>query len=155
MFLLSLNFLRALAAPVKLIIRRRHRPHTPYTRRHPVFKRKLTEVAVDSFTEYLQERFEKLKQLDIDQDGHKDVDQVIEILGRCAVKVKETIDTTNFANIAAGLEQIFQGAAIIGSSLDKQKLTELGVEIVDASKKLTALGELTIQYVKERGDRGH
>lgn len=117
-----------------------------------MFKRKLTEMAVDNFTEYLQERFEKLKQLDIDQDGRKDVDQVIEILGRCAVKAKATLDTTNFANIAAGLELMFQGSGMIANSLDREKLKELGVELSDATKKLTTLGEVTIRYVKERGD---
>lgn len=119
-----------------------------------MFKRKLTEVAVDSFTEYLQERFEKLKQLDLNQDGRKDVDQIIEIIGKCAIKAKETIDATNFANIASGLEQVMQGATLIGQSIDQQKLRELGVEIADASRQLTALGQVTIQYVKEHGDKG-
>lgn len=119
-----------------------------------MFKRKLTEVAVDSFTEYLQERFEKLKQLDIDQDGRKDVDQIVEIIGRCAIKAKATFDATNFAGIASGLEQVMQGATLIGKSIDQEKLKELGVEIADASRQLTVLGEMTIQYVKEHGDRG-
>lgn len=117
-----------------------------------MFKKKLTEIAVDNFTEYLQERFEKVKQLDIDKDGRKDVDQVIEILGRVAVTAKATLDTTNFANIAAGIELMLQGSGMIVNSLDREKLAELGQELSDATKKLTALGEVTIKYVKERGD---
>jgi hypothetical protein len=123
----------------------------PNERLHQMFRRKLTEVAVDSFTEYLQERFERLKQFDLDQDGRKDVDQIIEILGRLAEKTKDTINSTNFPNIASGLEQVLQGAAMIRNSLDQQKLEELGVELTDATKKLTALGQLSIKYVKEQG----
>lgn len=118
-----------------------------------MFRRKLTEVAVDSFTQYLQDQFEKLKQYDLDQDGVKDVDQVIEILGRCAEKAKDTLDSTNFPNIASGLEQVLKGAAMIRNSIDQEKLSSLGAELTEASAKLTKLGELTIQYVKEQGDQ--
>ncbi len=116
-----------------------------------MFKKKLTEVAIDTFTEYLQERFEKLKQFDLDQDGQKDVDQIIEILGRCSVKAKATLDSTNFSNIAAGLEQVINGASLIKNSLDRETLSELGEELSIASKKLTVLGKLSIQYMKEKG----
>lgn len=116
-----------------------------------VFKRKLTEVAVDSFTEYLQEKFEKLKELDLDQDGRKDVDQVIEILGRCAETTKATIDATNFPNLAAGIESVVRGIDMCARSLDKDKLGELGQEVAEAAKKLSALGELSIQHVKKHG----
>lgn len=114
-----------------------------------MFKRKLTEVAVDGFTEYVQEKFARLKEFDLDQDGQKDVDQIIEILGRCAVKAKSTIDSTDFGNIASGLEHVLKGAAMIRNSLDQEKLSELGVELAAATKQLSVLGQLTIQYVKE------
>ncbi len=116
-----------------------------------MFKKKLTAVAVDSVTEYLQERFEKLKQYDLDQDGQKDVDQIIEILGRCSVKAKAALESTNFANIAAGLEQVIAGAVLIKNSVDPQTMAELGEELSGASKQLTVLGQLSIQYMKEKG----
>lgn len=118
-----------------------------------LIKKKLTEVAVDSFTEYLQQKFEKLKEFDLDQDGQKDVDQIVEILGRCATKAKETLDTTDFPGIASGLEHILRGASMIRASLDEKKLGELSTELAEASKKLTHLGQLTINYVKESGGK--
>lgn len=118
-----------------------------------IIKKKLTEVAVDSFTEYLQAKFERLKEFDLDQDGQKDVDQIVEILGRCAGKAKEALDTTDFAAIASGLEHILRGASMIRASIDQQKLGELSSELTDATKRLTHLGQLTIAYVKETGGK--
>jgi hypothetical protein len=118
-----------------------------------MFKKKLTEVAVDQFTQYLQEKFERLKEFDLDQDGQKDVDQVIELLGRCATKAKATLDTTDFPTIASGLEHVLKGAAMIRNSIDQQQLAEFGEELAIASTKLTKLGHLTIAYVKDQGGK--
>lgn len=119
-----------------------------------LIKKKLTEVAVDTFTEYLQQKFAQLKELDLDQDGQKDVDQIIEILGRCADKAKETLDATDFPGVASGLEHILRGASMIRASLDEQKLGELSSELASASARLTHLGQLTIEYVKDMGEKG-
>ena len=51
-----------------------------------MFRKKLTEVAVESVTEYLEEKLEYLKTLDLDKDGQKDVDQITEIVKRCRCK---------------------------------------------------------------------
>jgi hypothetical protein len=116
-----------------------------------MFKAKLTEVAVDAFADYMQERFDKLKQFDLDADGVKDVEQVKALLRRCADKAKAALNTTDFSNMAAGLEQITTGAALIGNSFDKEKMRELGQELHSAGKELTKLSQLTVQYVKEHG----
>jgi hypothetical protein len=114
-------------------------------------KRKLTEVAVDSVTEYLQEKFDQLKQFDLDKDGHKDVDQVVAILGRCGTKAKEMLSSTNAANIAAGLEQIATGVTLIRASFDQNKVSEFWKEICSASSQISELTKLSIEYVKEHG----
>ena len=118
-----------------------------------LIKKKLTEVAVDSVTEYLQETFEKLRQFDLDQDGQKDVDQVVEILGRCGAKAKETLASTKASDIAAGLEQIIAGATLIRNSFDRDKIAALLKEAADAYYKITELTQLSITYVKEHGRR--
>jgi hypothetical protein len=114
-------------------------------------KRKLTEVALDSVTEYLQDTFEKLRQFDLDADGHKDVDQVVEILGRCGARAKETLASTNASNIAAGLEQIIAGVTLIQKSFDRDTVTAFLSELSTASSKITELTQLSITYVKEHG----
>jgi len=117
-----------------------------------MLKRKLTEVAVDSLTEYLQERFEKLRQFDLDQDGQKDVDQVIAILGRVGESAKAMLATTDVSNIASGLEQIMAGATLIQHSFDQEKMSELFKEVGTASSKISELTQLSIAYVKEHGN---
>jgi hypothetical protein len=112
-------------------------------------KRRLTEVAVDSFADYLKVRFAKLKELDLDDDGQKDVDQLIEIVNKCGHKLKDTMESTNFANLATGLDQIFTGLALIRGSIDQEKLAALTSELADGSKKLTVLGKLSVQRLKE------
>lgn len=114
------------------------------------FKRKLTEVAVDSVTEYLQEWFQNLKQFDLDRDGQKDVDQIVQILGRCGTKAKETLSSTDAANIAAGLEQIINGTTLIRQSFDHDKVTAFLKELSQASAKITELAQLSIEHAKER-----
>lgn len=115
-----------------------------------MFKRKLAEVAVDTVTDYLQEQFEKLKQFDLDQDGQKDVDQIVEILGRCGSKAKETLSSTNVQGIAAGLDQIMKGMSLIQKSFDQEKVMALVKEVSAASTKLTELTQLTLEYVKDQ-----
>jgi hypothetical protein len=114
-------------------------------------KRKLTEVAVDSFTEYLQERFDRLKELDLDKDGQKDVDQIIQIIGRCGVSAKAALASTDAANIAAGLEQIINGTTLIQKSFDQESVSFFLKELSSAFSKISQLTQLSIQYVKEHG----
>lgn len=114
-----------------------------------MIKQKLTEVAVDAITDHLKEKLEWLKQFDLDQDGRKDVDQIVEIVVRCGQLMKESIDNTNFAQIAAGLDQIMSGASLIRKSLDQEKLTAMSKEVSEGWQKLGHLGQLSIQYAKD------
>lgn len=116
-------------------------------------KKKLTEVAVDSFTEYLQERLAKLRELDLDQDGRKDIDQIIEILQRCGDKAKTALQSTDFPKVAAGLESILDGMAMIRTSCDQEKLGAFFNEVSQASVKLGELGQLSVKYVKDKEER--
>lgn len=114
-----------------------------------MFKQKLTEVAVDAITDYLKQRIEWLKQFDLDQDGQKDVDQIIAIVVRCGQLMKESIDHTNFAQIAEGLDQIMNGATLIKNSVDKEKLGAMSKELGAGWKTLGHLTQLSIQYAKD------
>lgn len=113
-----------------------------------MLKRKLTEVAVDSFTEYLEERLERLKQLDLDKDGQKDVDQIVEILNRCGLALKDMLNTTDFSRMASGLEQIISGTELIGKSFDPEKVTVMGRELKDGVQKIGELAQLGITEMK-------
>ena len=119
-----------------------------------LIKRRLTEVAVDSLTDYLKERFAKLKELDLDQDGQKDIDQIIEVVNRCGQAVKSTLESTNFADMASGFDQIITGMSLIKNSFDQKQLTALTAELTEASKKLTQLGKLSVQHLKDEGQTG-
>lgn len=114
-----------------------------------MLKQKLTEVAVDAVTDYVKEKIQWLKQFDLDQDGRKDVDQIVEIVMRCGQLMKESIDHTNFAQIAAGLDQIMTGASLIKQSVDQEKLSAMSKELGAAWRTLGHLSQLTIQYVKD------
>lgn len=116
-------------------------------------KRKLTEVAVDSFTEYLEERLAKLKELDLDQDGQKDVDQIITILKKCAVSVKGVLDTTDLTKMAAGMDQMIAGANMIGTSFDREKLKTVGGDLREGLTTLSHLAQLGLVELKEREPR--
>jgi hypothetical protein len=118
-----------------------------------MFKQKLTEVAVDAIADYLKEKLEWLKKFDLDQDGRKDVDQVMEIVGRCAELTKEAIDHTNFAQIAAGLDQIMKGAELIRNSVDQDKLAAMSREVGVGWTTLGNLAQLSIQYVKDHPEK--
>lgn len=115
-----------------------------------IIQRKLTEVAVDVFTDYLKEKIEKIKQLDLDHNGVKDVDQLSEIVARLALRLKDALSNTNFAQIAAGIEQIGSGAELIRSSIDKEKLAILTSELTSGLAKVGELSRLSIQYVKDQ-----
>src|SRR5262245_47241151 len=116
-------------------------------------KRKLTEVAVDSVTDYLEERLAKLKELDLDKDGHKDVDQVIAILKKCAISVKGVLDTTDLTKMANGMDQMMAGANMIGTSFDREKLRVVGNDLREGLTQLSHLAQLGIVELKEREPR--
>jgi hypothetical protein len=113
-----------------------------------MFRRKLTEVAVDSFTDYLKERFEMLKQLDLDKDGHKDVDQIVAIVNRGGLALKDALDSTDFTKMATGLEQIVAGVNQIKSSFDAVKVQAVAKEFKEGATKLVELGHLGISEMK-------
>ncbi len=112
-------------------------------------KTKLTNVAVDSARDYLKEKLEKVKQLDLDEDGKKDVDQISEVLMRVASKVKDSMESTDFPKLASGLEQIMSGVSLIGSSVDREKLADACNELGVGMKQLGHLLQLGVQEVKE------
>ena len=114
-----------------------------------MIKQKLTEVAVDAMTDYLKEKLTWLKKFDLDQDGRKDVDQITEIIVRCGQLTKEAIDHTNFAQIAAGLDQIMSGATLIKQSVDQEKLAAMSKEVAAGWTTLGHLAQLSIQYAKD------
>lgn len=114
-----------------------------------MFRKKLTEVAVDSFTDYLKERFEKLKQLDLDKDGQKDVDQIIAIVNRAGVAMKASLDSTDFNQMGAGLEQVVNGVQLVKNSFDAVKVQAVAKELKEGCNKLVELAHLGIAEMKE------
>jgi hypothetical protein len=116
-------------------------------------KSKLTSVAVDSARDYFIERLNQLKELDLDHDGQKDVEQIKEVLHRLSVKVKDAVEATDFQKLATGLDQIASGATLIGSSLDRQQLRETGAELCTGLKQLGKLMQLGIAEVKRDENR--
>jgi hypothetical protein len=111
-------------------------------------QRTLTSVAVDSVRDYLKEKLEKLKQLDLDKDGQKDVDQITELLIHVSAKLKDSIESTDFPKLALGMEQIMSGASLIGASVDREKLKEAVSELGVTMKQLGKLAQLGIQEMK-------
>lgn len=114
-----------------------------------MFRRKLTEVAVDSFTDYLKEKFEMLKQLDLDKDGQKDVDQVVAIVHRTGIAFKDALDSTDFSKMATGLEHIVSGMDMIKSSFDAVKVQAVAKELKEGVTKVAELGQLGIGEMKQ------
>jgi len=112
-------------------------------------KRKLTDVAVDSFVDYLREKLEKIKQLDLDQDGQKDVDQIAGLLKSLSAKVKDTVESTDFPKLATGLEQIMSGVNLIGSSIDREKLGSTFTELGVGMQQIGHLLELGVHEMKQ------
>jgi len=113
-------------------------------------KRTLTAVAVDSVTEYLKERIELLKQLDLDKDGQKDVDQLKVLIGQMSLKFTAAIESTDFPKLATGLEQIMSGAGLIGASVDREKLGDACTELGAGLQKVGQLLQLGVQELKHK-----
>jgi hypothetical protein len=113
-----------------------------------LLKKTLTAVAVDSARDYLRERLEALKQLDLDHDGTKDVDQIVELLGKVSEKLKVSIEATDFQKLAAGLEQVINGATLVGASIDREKLSDASREMVSGLSQVGKLLRLGIQEAK-------
>ena len=116
-------------------------------------KRTLTAVAVDSARDYVRERIEKLKELDLDKDGQKDVDQIAILVNQLAEKVKLALESTDFQKLATGLEQVVAGAGMIGESVDREKLGEAGKEFATGLRELGKLLKLGIEEVKRQEKR--
>jgi hypothetical protein len=114
-----------------------------------LLKKTLTAVAVDSFRDYLNEQLEKLKELDLDHDGRRDVDQVAELLMHLSAKVKDAIESTDFPKLAAGFEQIMSGATMIGASVDRAKLADACTDLGIGMQKLGSLLQLGIEDLKQ------
>ncbi len=112
-------------------------------------KTKITNVAVDSARDYLMEKLDKLKQLDLDANGQKDVDQITEVLMRAATKVKVSMESTDFPKLAEGIEQVFSGMTLIGSSVDREKLGDACTELGIGMKQLGHLLQLGVKEIKE------
>lgn len=116
-----------------------------------LIRKHLTGVAVDTVTDFLKEKFEQVKQLDLDQDGRKDVDQMLEILESCGRLTKTAIDSTDFQKLATGLDQIILGFKAVTAALDAESLSLTTQAYGKALKKMAQLGQLGIQEIKERG----
>ncbi len=112
-------------------------------------KTKLTSIAIDSSRDFLKEKLEAVKQLDLDEDGKKDVDQISELLMRAASKVKDSMESTDFPKLASGLEQIMSGMSLIGSSVDREKLGDACTELGIGMKQLGHLLQLGVHEMKE------
>ncbi len=105
-------------------------------------KNKLTAKAVDAARDFVKEGLEKLKQLDLDEDGQADVDQIKQLLGECAERAKDALDSTDFSKLASGAEQVIQGVRLVGSSIDGAKLSAALNALIPAIKKAGHLVEL-------------
>ena len=86
-----------------------------YRRKSDVLKRKVTSIAVDFARDYLRDRLKELKQLDLDKDGQKDIDQMATLLSGISEKVKDCLDSTDFQKLAGGLEQIMSGVKVVSA----------------------------------------
>ena len=112
-------------------------------------KRTLTHYAMDSVRDYFQEYLEQIKQLDLDHDGRKDVDQMAELLARVTEKLKTAIEATDFQKLGTGLEQVISGASTIGSSVDTDKMNAACSEMVVGIRQVGKLLQLGIAEIKQ------
>jgi hypothetical protein len=112
-------------------------------------KKTLTAVAVDSFRDYLKEQLDKIKELDLDKDGQKDVDQIADLLMHLSAKVKDAIESTDFPKLASGLEQIMAGVTLMGASVDRIKLADACSDVGAGMTKLGSLLQLGIRELKQ------
>ncbi len=117
-------------------------------------RKTVTAMAVDSAKDYLHERLEQLKELDLDKDGKKDVDQVAELVTRAGERVKIAIESTDFQKFATGVEQLFSGAEVIGSSFDREKVGHACAELSACLAQVGKLLQLGIAEVKSQGKDG-
>jgi hypothetical protein len=113
-------------------------------------RRTITHFAFDSVHNYCQERLEQLKQLDLDHDGRKDVDQMAEMLTRVFDKLKVAIEATDFHALGTGLEQVIAGAGAVGTSIDMDKMGAACSEMVIGLKQAGKLLQLGIAEIKRQ-----
>ena len=112
-------------------------------------KKRLTAKAVDSARDYVRERLEKLNQLGLDKDGQAYVDQIKELLVECAEKTKEALASTDFSKLASGSEQVISGVSLLGSSIDRERLSAAFKALVPLLK---TTGQLIELGTRERAD---
>ncbi len=115
-----------------------------------MLKKTITAIAVDSARDYFKERLNELKELDLDKDGRKDVDQCAELLVRVGEKVKDALESTDFQTLAGGLEQIMSGVGMISGAVDKEKLTVACEETIVGLRQLGKLLHLGVVELKEK-----
>jgi len=111
-------------------------------------KQTLTHYAIDSVRDYCQECLEQIKQLDLDHDGRKDVDQMAEVVTRVIERLKVAIEATDFQALGTGLEQVISGARTIGSSIDTEKMAAACSEMVIGLKQAGKLLQLGVAEMK-------
>jgi hypothetical protein len=111
-------------------------------------------MAVDSAKDYLHERLEHIKKLDLDKNGIADVDQVAELVSRAGEKVRIAMESTDFPKLAAGFEQLLSGAELIGASFDREKVGQACTELSACFAKVGKLLQLGITEVKSRETDG-
>lgn len=116
-----------------------------------LIKKHLTNVAVNSFTDYMKEKFEEIKQLDLDHDGRKDIDQLKELLDSCGIQAKIAIESMDIQKLAQGLDQIMKGANMVASAIDGNALQSAGQELGKTLAKLGQLTQLGIEEAKKSG----
>ncbi len=115
-----------------------------------LIKRTLTAVAVDSARDYVKERLAELKQLDLDKDGVKDVDQIMAVVNRVGEKLKDSIESTDFPKLATGVEQVFTGLGLIGESVDRKKLAATCDDLAIGFTQLGKLLKLGVAEMKNQ-----
>jgi hypothetical protein len=113
-------------------------------------RKTVTAMAIDSAKDYVQERLEQLKKLDLDKNGITDVDQVAELVSRAGEKIKIAMESTDFPKLSAGCEQIFSGFELIGSSIDREKVGQACSELSACLAQVGKLLQLGIAEVKSR-----
>jgi hypothetical protein len=118
-----------------------------------MLRKKLTEVAVDSFTDYLKDKLEYLKTVDLDKDGTKDIDQIISILNKGGVALKEALDSTDFTQMASGLEQIVGGVNLVKTSFDATKVQAVARQMKEGAATLADLAQLGIVEMKQQREK--
>lgn len=116
-----------------------------------LIRRRLTEVVFDSMTDYLKERLDRLKELDLDHDGQKDMDEMKELVEACGMHLKKAVESTDFQKLATGLDQIISGTNMLATAVDGKLLKAAGAELNTAMKKLGKLAQLSIKEMKENG----